>query len=163
MLHKRSRPGGLQDLECLIEHPRAHPIVELLARDRVLPGETVAAEPDAQRQPAAAQPVEGGGLARDLGRPAPGERRDHRAKSDALGRAGDHGQGDLRIGDVNDGLAPAHLVPHERPVPPGLLGLGAQPSDEGGVGEVVEGRDVEAQPHQVCSRIASAMASQSAR
>jgi hypothetical protein len=52
---------------------------------------------------------------------------------------------------------------HERPVPPGLLGLGAQPSDEGGVGEVVEGWDVEAQPHQVCLRIATAIASQSAR
>jgi hypothetical protein len=59
-------PGGLENPERLIEHPCATPVVELLAGDRVLAGEVVAAEPDSQRQPATAEQIEGRRLARDL-------------------------------------------------------------------------------------------------
>jgi hypothetical protein len=51
----------------------------------------------------------------------------------------------------------------DRTVPTGLLGFRAQPRDERGIGELVEGREVEAEAHQVCSRIAATIASQSAR
>jgi hypothetical protein len=145
--HELSRPRRLEDVERFVEHPRAVAVVELLAGDRVLAGKTVAAEADAQRESAVAQPVEGRGLARDLGGTTPGERGDHRAEPDALGRAGDRGKRDLRVGHADDGLAPAHLVPHEDPVPARLLGLGAQAGDERWVGERVERRDVEAQAH----------------
>jgi len=98
-----------------------------------------------------------------LGRAAPRERRDHRPEPDALGRAGDRGEGDLQVADRRDRFAPAQLIPDEGPVPTGFLGLRAQPRDERGIGELVEGRDVEAEAHQVCSRIAATIASQSAR
>ena len=110
-------PSRLEDPERLVEHSRALAVVELLARDRVLAGELVAPEPDAQGEAAVAQPITGRSLARDLGRAAPRERGDHRPEPDALGRGG----------------------------------------------ELVEGRDVEAEAHQVCSRIAATIASQSAR
>lgn len=38
--------------------------------------------------------------------------------TDPLGRAGDRGQRDLRIGHVDDGLAPAHLVQTKAPSHP---------------------------------------------
>ena len=57
----------------------------------------------------------------------------------------------------------AHLIPDEDAVPAGLLGLDAQTGDERRIGELVEGRDVEAEAHHVCSRIAATIGSQSAR
>jgi hypothetical protein len=52
-------PSRLEDPERLVEHSRALAVVELLARDRVLAGELVAPEPDAQGEAPAAQPVKG--------------------------------------------------------------------------------------------------------
>src|SRR5918992_5895418 len=77
VLHELSRPGGLEDLERLVEHLSALAVVELLACDRVFAAELVAAEADAKGQAAIAEPVKGRGLARHLDRPAPGEWGDH--------------------------------------------------------------------------------------
>jgi hypothetical protein len=66
MLDGLPGPRRLEDRERLVEHSRTLAVVELLARDRVLAGELVAPEPDAQGEAAVAQPVKGRGLARDL-------------------------------------------------------------------------------------------------
>ena len=152
MLHEFSRPGALEDLERLVEHPCALGFVQLLTRDRVFAAEPVAAEADAERQPAIAEPIEGRGLARHLDRPAPCEWGDHRAEPDALGRAGDSGQRDLCVGHVDNGLVPTYVVPHEHPVPAGLLGLRGQPRNERGIGKLVEERDVERGAHAATVR-----------
>ena len=99
-----TRPCGRQDLERLVEHPRAPPVVDLLARHRVLASELVAAEADPERQPAAAEPVERRRLPGDLDRSPPCERRHHRPEPHARGRGGDRRQRDPRVGDLDDRL-----------------------------------------------------------
>jgi hypothetical protein len=98
----------------------------------------VAAEADPERQPAAREPVERGGLPGDLDRPATRQRRDHGAEPDALGGGSDRRQRDLWVGHASHRLLPAQLVPDEDAVPAGLLRLGGQPGDHGRVGELVE-------------------------
>jgi hypothetical protein len=68
-------PGRLEDLECLVEHPGATAVVELITGHRVLAGEMIGAKAYPQSQPAAAQQIERGRLTRDLDGPATGERR----------------------------------------------------------------------------------------
>ena len=51
---------------------------------------------------------------------------------------GRRGQRDPRVGHLADRRAPVHVVPDEEAVPARLLGLGGQPDDHGGVGELVE-------------------------
>jgi len=114
----------VKELERLVEHPRSSPVVELLASHRVLVSEAVASEADAERQPAAAEPVEGRGFPGNLDRTAAGKRGDHWAEPDAVGRGGDRGQRDPRVGHVHDWLGPPKLVPDEESVPSGLLRLG---------------------------------------
>src|SRR5256885_5112908 len=46
--HRRTRPGSHQDLQGLVEHPRAAQVVELLTGDRELAAEAVAAKADAE-------------------------------------------------------------------------------------------------------------------
>jgi GntR family transcriptional regulator/MocR family aminotransferase len=58
VVHWRARPGRRQDLQRLVEHACAPPVVELLAGDGELAGEAVAAEADPERQPTAREPVE---------------------------------------------------------------------------------------------------------
>jgi hypothetical protein len=140
VVYRRARPGRRQDLQRLVEHACAPPVVEFLAGDGELAGEAVAAEADPERQPAAREPVERGGLPGDLDRPAPRQRRDHGAEPDALGGGGDRRQRDPRVGHVDDRLPPAHVVPHEHPVPASLLRLGGQPDDDRRVGKLVEDR-----------------------
>ena len=132
-------PGGREDLERLVEHPCAPAVVELLARLRVLAAELIAAQTDAERQPAAAEPVQRRGLPGDLDRPAPGQRCDHRAEPDPLGGGCHRRERDLWIGHRDHGRPPAHVVPDEHAVPAGVLGLGRQVRDERGVGQLVEG------------------------
>jgi hypothetical protein len=66
----------------------------------------VAAEADAERQAAAAQPIQGRGLPGDLDRSAPGERSDHRTEPDRRER-------DPGIGDLENRLPPADVIPEE--------------------------------------------------
>src|SRR6516165_8819987 len=46
-----------------------------------------------------------------------GRRRDHRPEPDAFGGGGDRRQRDPWIRDREDRLRPAHVIPHEQPVP----------------------------------------------
>jgi hypothetical protein len=81
-------PSGRQDRERLVEHPSSPLRVQLLAGHRVLASELVTSQAYAEREPAAAEPVERRGLASDLDRPAAGEWRDHRPEPDPLRRRG---------------------------------------------------------------------------
>lgn len=67
-------------------------------------------------------------------------RRDHRPEPDPPGRRGDCRQRDPRIRHRQDRLVPAHVIPHEHPVPAGLLRLNRQPRDDRRVGELIEQR-----------------------
>jgi hypothetical protein len=129
----------------------------------------IAAETDAEVQSAAAQQIERGRLAGHLDGSAAGERRHHRPEADPLGRRRDRGERDLGVADRQHRRAPEDLVPHEEPVPAGLLGLGGQVGDDAGIGELVEERKKQTGVHRpvrpsapVWSRIAPATISQSA-
>jgi hypothetical protein len=143
VIHRLARPGGAEDLERLVEHLRALAIVDLFAGARVLSPELVAAKAYAERQPAAAEHVQRRRLARDLDRPPPGQRRDHRAEPDALGRGRNRRQRDLRVGDMGHGRPPVDVIPHEHPIPSGLLGLDREARDQPWIGELVEERHVD--------------------
>ena len=140
VVRRLTRPRGRQDLEGLVEHPGAPPVVELLAGHRVLVPEAVATKADPESESALAQPIERRGFPGNLDRASSGKRRDHRAEPDALGGGRDRRQRDPRVGHVDDRLPPAHVIPHEHSVPAGLLGLGGQTRHRQGVGELVEER-----------------------
>jgi hypothetical protein len=147
VVHRLTRPRGLEDLERLVEHPCAPPVVELLAGDRELAAEHVTAEADTERQAATAEAVERRALPGDLHRPASGQRRHHRAEPDALGGGGHGRQRDPWVRHRCDGLAPAHVIPDEEPVPAELLRLGSQTGDQRGIGELVEERQEQPGAH----------------
>jgi hypothetical protein len=140
VVHRLAGPGGGQDVQRLVEHRRSGPVLELLARLGQFAAGLVVAQADAEDEPAAAEPVERGGLPGDLGRPAAGERRDHGAEPHPVGGGRDRRQRDPRIGHVPDRGPPAQVVPDEDPVPAGLLRLGGQTGHHHRVGEVVEQR-----------------------
>jgi hypothetical protein len=138
VVHRFARPGGRQDLERLVEHACASAVVELLAGDRVLAREPVAAQADAKRQSAAAEPVERRCFPGDLDRPTSREWGDHRAEPDSLGGGGHRCQRDPRVGHVDHGLLVAQVVPDEHSVPARLLRLGRQARDDRRVGQLIE-------------------------
>ena len=133
----RRRRGSSSDSSSIAAAPA---VVELLAGLGQLVAEAVAAEADAEDEPAAAEPVQRRGLPGDLGRPAAGEGRDHGAEPHPFGGGGDRRQRDPRVGHLPDRRPPAQVVPDEDPVPAGLLRLGGQTGDHGRVGELVEER-----------------------
>ena len=116
---------------------------------RQLLAEAIAAETDAEREAAAAEPVQRRGFLGDLGRPAAGKGGDHGAEPEAFGGGGDRGQRDPRVGHLPDRRPPAQVVPHEHAVPAGLLRLGGQPRDHHRVGEFVEDRQPERRRNRV--------------
>ena len=74
--------------------------------------EPVAAQPDAEHQPAAAEPVQRRGLPRDLGRPPARQRRDHGTEQEPFGDGcRGSGQRDPRVGHLADGRAPMQRGP----------------------------------------------------
>src|SRR5205814_2535300 len=77
------------------------------------------AEPDGQDHPAAGQVVQRGGLAGQVPRPAPGQRREHRAQADP-------GGGHRRGGQRHPGVDTPDRFPDEEAVPAVLLGEGGE-------------------------------------
>jgi hypothetical protein len=143
VVHRRTGPGGGEDLQCLVQHLASQPIIKLLAGLGQLAAEAVAAETDTEGEAATAEPVQGRGFPGDLGWPAAGEGRDHGTEPQVFGGGGDRGQRDPRVGHLPDRGPPAQVVPHEDPVPAGLLGLGGQTRDHRRVGKTVEDRQPE--------------------
>ena len=64
LVHGLARPGGRQDLQGLVEHPCAPAVIEPLPCERKLVPGPVAAEADAERQAAAAQPIQASATSR---------------------------------------------------------------------------------------------------
>jgi hypothetical protein len=137
MIQLLARPHPDEQVEPLVEQAPAGDRVELLPERAQLPPR-VAAQAGPEHQAAPRQPVDPDRLPGQLAGPAPGHRRDHRADDQPLGRAGDGGQGDPRVGHVGHGRPVEHVVPNEQAVPPGGLGLGAQVGHEPGLGELAE-------------------------
>jgi len=125
---------------------RAHPGVALFAEPGELLAEPVAAEADAEREPAAAEAVERRGLAGELGGAAAGDRADHRPEAHLRGGGGDRGQGDPGVGRRGHRFAPAEVVPAEDAVPARFFGLSGETGDEPRVGRGVEEREPERVP-----------------
>jgi hypothetical protein len=86
----------------LVEHGGPPSVVTLVARAGEFAAEPVAAQPDAEHQPTAAEPVQRHGLPRDLGRPPARQRRDHRAEQQPFGHRGRRGERDPRVGHRPD-------------------------------------------------------------
>jgi hypothetical protein len=139
----RAGPGGVEDRRRLVEHAGAAAVVGLLPEGGELAAEAVAAQPDAEHEPPAGEPVQGDGLAGHLRRPAPGQRRDHRAEHDRAGGGGHRREDDPRIRHLADGRVPVDVVPHEDAVPAGLLRLRRDPGGHERIGELVEQRQPE--------------------
>jgi hypothetical protein len=140
MVHRPAGPGGGEDLQRLIQHLAALPVVELLAGCGELGAEAVAAQPGPEGEPPAAELVQGRGFPGDLGRPTAGQRRGHRPEPQPLCDGGGRRQGDPRVGHLPHRRVPAQVIPDEEPVPAGFLGLGGQPGHHQWVGELVEDR-----------------------
>jgi hypothetical protein len=68
-------------------------------------------------------------------------------KAHARGGGGDRRQRDPRVGHVDNRLSPAHVVPHEDPVPADLLRLAGETRHQRRVGQLVEQRQEQARAH----------------
>src|SRR5439155_24865532 len=120
-------------------------IVGGLVERRVLAPE-VDAEPDAEDEAPTAQVVKRHRLPSDLVRAAARQRRDHRAESNALGRAGNRRARDPCVRQ-RDGPLVSDVVPREEAVPPGRLGAHRQLHQEVDVAERGERRHINAPLH----------------
>ena len=142
--HRLPCPERGDDLERFVEHPPPYdPVDGVAERPELLL--VVGTEPHSEDEPPAGDPVERHRLAGDLGRPAPGQRRDHRAQEHPLGRQRHRGECDLRVGR---GLAvPAEVVPAEHRLPAGLLGEPGQAGQRPRVGVVAEIGDPHGEVH----------------
>ena len=151
-----------EPVEPLVEQPRALARVARVAERREL-AVAVAADADAEHEPAAAQAVERHRLARELRDPAPRRRGDERADAHALGRAGDRGHRDPRVRELA-GVLVDEVVPDEEAVPaPRLGGLG-EPREPARVGELPEGGNEDRAPgsHAATVRLSARSASRRA-
>jgi hypothetical protein len=101
------------------------------------------ADPDAEDQPAATQPVQARRLPGQLPRPPPRYRRDHGAELDPRGAGGDHGQDEPGIDDRRPVAAVREhdVVPQEEPVETRFLGGDAKLDQPGGLLAEIGHRD----------------------
>lgn len=106
----------------------------------------LAAEADAEDEPAAAKAIEGDGLTRELMRSPARKRGDERPDHDPLRGHRDGGERDPRIGDGADRLPVGDVVPDEEPIPPPPLGTRGELGHEGRLGQLLEGSDEDAPP-----------------
>jgi large conductance mechanosensitive channel len=138
-------PVGEQAVETVVEQPSTDLEVALLAEALgVELTRALAAEADAEDQPAAAEAIECHGLAGELMRSPTGDRGDHGADRHSLCLHGYRGERDPRVGKSLDRLAIGDVVPDEEAVPATPLGLGRKLGDEGGLGQLLEGSDIDA-------------------
>ncbi len=121
-----------------------HPRVDLLAEAGQLTHPAVVAEPEAEHQPTAGEPVERDRLAGQHLRSAARQGRHHRADLQPLRGEGDRGQADPGVGDRAHRLGVEQVVPDEEAVPARCLGVAGQVGEHGGLGEHVERRDEQA-------------------
>ncbi len=126
------QPGD--HVEALVHQFRPHPTVALLAEG--VEAAVDGAEAHGQDHPPVRQPVDGGHLAGQLGGTAPRRRGQQRAEADVRRAHGGEGQGD-------PGVDTPHRLPHEQPVPSGVLGRRGEIADGLGIGP----RDHEPEAH----------------
>ncbi len=138
-------PVGGELGQAPVEQPGTLARIALLAElGRVELARALAAEAHAEHETPAAQAVERHGLARELMRPPASQRRDHRPEHQALGGHRHRGQRDPRISDPLDRRAVLEVVPDEEAVPAPRLGPGGQLGHHARLGELLEGREVDA-------------------
>ena len=132
-------PQPAHDVEALVHQFGAGAPVALLAEG--VKSRIDRAEPDRQRHAARGDPVDGRDLAGEFPRASPRGWREQRAEANL--RGADRGEAER-----DPGVDTPHRLPHEQPVPPGLLGRGSQIADVLGVAP----RDHEAELHVVDRR-----------
>ena len=138
-------PEGRELGQAPVEQPGTLARIALLAElGRVELARALAAEAHTEHETPAAQAVERHGLARELMRPPARQRRDHRPEHQALGGHRHRGQCDPRISDPLDRRAMLEVVPDEEAVPAARLGPRGQLGHHARLGELLEGRDVDA-------------------
>ncbi len=107
------------------------------------------AETDAEHRPAAGQSIERVQFLRELPRPAPRERRDHRPEADAAGGLGNRREHHRRVDDVE---APRRfdreVVPDEDCVVSGTFGNAGKLNEAARITVVVEDRGIDGGVHR---------------
>jgi hypothetical protein len=139
-------PEPVEQFQVLVEHVAAGAVVGLLAD--VLPLEGKGAGADAEGEPAAAEPVEGGGLPGDDHGTTAGERRHESAEPDRRRRAGRRGERDPRVDDGDRTRSEGEeVVPEEEAVPARPFGGHRPVGDHSGVHTVTEAGEGEPESH----------------